>query len=48
MRYLVSLSKNTVNSFHKLSSRSEEEWYCTSDPVGEKVGSGGGPATLSG
>ena len=46
MRYLVSLPKNTVNSFHKLSGRSEEEWYCTSDPKGEKVGSGGGTAWL--
>ena len=46
MRYLVSLPENSINSFHKLANKPEGEWYCTSDPVDEKVGSGGGTAWL--
>ena len=46
MRYLVSLPEKSIGSFHKLSGRSEEEWFCSSDPAGEKVGSGGGTAWL--
>lgn len=46
MRYLVSLPENSRDSFHKLSRKPEEQWYCTSDPAGKKVGSGGGTSWL--
>jgi fucokinase / fucose-1-phosphate guanylyltransferase len=46
MRYLASLPEKSIASFHKIFGKSEEEWYCTSDPKGEKVGSGGGTSWL--
>ena len=46
MQYLVSLPSNSVNSFHKLTGKPGKDWFCTSDPEGRKVGSGGGTAWL--
>lgn len=46
MKYLVSLPESTTESFHKLASLDKSEWFCTSDPKGRKVGSGGGTAWL--
>lgn len=46
MKKLLSLPPNLVNSFHEIANKPREEWYCTNDPVGKKLGSGGGTAWL--
>lgn len=46
MKKLLSLPPNLVNSFHEIANKSCEEWYCTNDPIGKKLGSGGGTAWL--
>ena len=46
MKKLLSLPPNLVSCFHKVTGLSPEEWYCTNDPVGRKLGSGGGTAWL--
>ena len=35
-----------VAQFHKVSERSHEEFFCTSDPIDQKLGSGGGTTWL--
>ncbi len=35
-----------VNSFHRVTKTTESEWFCTSDPVGARLGSGGGTTWL--
>lgn len=42
MKKLLSLPPNLVTSFHEIENVSREEYFCTSDPVDEKLGSGGG------
>ena len=37
---------NLVDSFHDVTGLSREEYFCTSDPVGHKLGSGGGTTWL--
>ncbi|MDY6297836.1 MAG: bifunctional fucokinase/fucose-1-phosphate guanylyltransferase [Alloprevotella sp.] len=44
MRKLLSLPPNVVGEFHDVTGLSPEEYFCTSDPVGHKLGSGGGTA----
>ncbi len=46
MKKLLSLPANLVQKFHAITGASAEEWYCTSDPAGHKVGSGGGTTWL--
>lgn len=46
MRILLSLPPNLVEDFHALEKVSEAEYFCTSDPIGFKLGSGGGTARL--
>lgn len=46
MQKLLSLPPNLVSSFHELENVNREEWYCTSDPIGAKLGSGGGTTWL--
>lgn len=46
MKKLLSLPPNLVNSFHKLAKVNVDEWFCTSDPVGARLGSGGGTTWL--
>ncbi len=46
MKKLLSLPENLVNQFHQLEQVDQEEYFCTSDPAGTKVGSGGGTAHL--
>lgn len=43
---LLSLPPNLVNHFHTVAGVSPEEYFCTSDPAGHRVGSGGGTAWL--
>lgn len=42
MKKLLSLPPNLVDCFHDITGKSHEEWFCTNDPIGAKLGSGGG------
>lgn len=46
MKYLLSLPPNLTAHFHELEQKAPEEWFCTADPVGSKLGSGGGTAHM--
>lgn len=46
MKKLLSLPPNLVNCFHEITGLSRDEWYCTNDPIGQKLGSGGGTTWL--
>ena len=46
MKKLLSLPPNLVDCFHDITGYDREEWFCTNDPVGHKLGSGGGSAWL--
>lgn len=46
MKKLLSLPPNLVECFHDVEKVDRAEWFCTSDPVGSKLGSGGGTAWL--
>lgn len=46
MKKLLSLPPNLVSSFHKIAKVGVDEWFCTSDPVGARLGSGGGTTWL--
>lgn len=46
MKKLLSLPPNLVNSFHDIAHADPAEYFCTSDPVGSKLGSGGGTTWL--
>lgn len=46
MKKLLSLPPNLVECFHEIEKVDSREWFCTSDPVGAKLGSGGGTAWL--
>ena len=43
---LLSLPPNLVGCFHEITGLSREEYFCTNDPVGHKLGSGGGTVWL--
>ncbi|MBR5717308.1 MAG: bifunctional fucokinase/L-fucose-1-P-guanylyltransferase [Bacteroidales bacterium] len=44
MKKLLSLPPNLVGCFHDITGKSRDEWFCTNDPIGAKLGSGGGTA----
>lgn len=46
MNKLLSLPPNLVSCFHEITGLPKDEWFCTSDPVGFKLGSGGGTTNL--
>lgn len=46
MKKLLSLPPNLVGSFHTITGLSPQEYFCTNDPVGHKLGSGGGTTWL--
>lgn len=46
MKKLLSLPPNLVRCFHDMEKADPAEWFCTSDPIGSKLGSGGGTAWL--
>lgn len=46
MKKLLSLPPNLVDSFHDVTGESRDEFFCTSDPVGHRLGSGGGTTWL--
>ena len=43
---LLSLPPNLVDAFHEVTGLSEKEYFCTSDPIGARLGSGGGTTWL--
>ena len=43
---LLSLPPNLVYAFHEVTGLSEKEYICTSDPIGARLGSGGGNTWL--
>ena len=46
MKKLLSLPPNLVEFFYDVEKADRDEWFCTSDPIGSKLGSGGGTAWL--
>ena len=46
MKKLLSLPPNLVEAFHDVTGLSREEYFCTCDPIGHRLGSGGGTAWL--
>ena len=46
MKKLLSLPPNLVEAFHEVTGLSREEYFCTCDPVGHRLGSGGGTTWL--
>lgn len=46
MKKLLSLPPNMVDCFHDITGYPQDGWFCTNDPVGHKLGSGGGSAWL--
>ncbi len=46
MKKLLSLPPNVVDCFLEIEQVEKPEWFCTSDPVGARLGSGGGTAWL--
>jgi hypothetical protein len=44
--HLISVPSNSISCFHQISGLSSNEWFVTSDPEGQRVGSGGGTAWL--
>ena len=46
MQKLLSLPPNLINCFHELENVDHTDWFCTSDPIGSKLGSGGGTTWL--
>lgn len=46
MKKLLSLPPNLVGSFHEVTGLSRTDYFCTNDPVGHKLGSGGGTTWL--
>ena len=46
MKILLSLPPNLVGAFHDVTGLSREDYFCTCDPVGHRLGSGGGTVWL--
>jgi len=46
MKILLSLPPNLVASFHEITGLPKDEYFCTSDPIGHRIGSGGGSTWL--
>lgn len=46
MKKLLSVPPNVVECFHEITGLSKEEYFCTCDPIGHRLGSGGGTTWL--
>ncbi len=46
MRRLLSLPPNAVKDYYRLNNRDSVEWFCTSDPLDKRLGSGSGTTWL--
>ena len=43
---VIILTPNLIHCFHELEEVNHADWFCTSDPIGSKLGSGGGTTWL--
>jgi len=46
MPFLLSLPPSLVETFHSLTGKDADEWFCAADPAGKRLGSGGGTVWL--
>lgn len=46
MKKLLSLPPNLIDFFNEIINENHDKWFCTSDPVGSRLGSGGGTTWL--
>lgn len=46
MKKLLSLPPNLVTCFHEITGLPSDEYFCSNDPIGHKLGSGGGTTLL--
>ena len=46
MKKLLSVPPNLVECFHELTGLSKDDYFCTCDPIGHRLGSGGGTVWL--
>ena len=46
MYKLLSLPPNLVADFNEIETTNDQEWFCSSDPIEQKLGSGGGTTWL--
>jgi len=46
LKKLLSLPPNLVSVFHEVTGLSQDEYFCTCDPIGHRLGSGGGTSWL--
>jgi galactokinase/mevalonate kinase-like predicted kinase len=46
MKKLLSLPPNLVGCFYDITGLNNQDWFCTNDPIGHKLGSGGGTTWL--
>jgi len=46
MRQLLSLPPHLVDCFHEITGLPRDKWFCTHDPIDQRLGSGGGTAWL--
>ena len=46
MKKLLSLPPNVVECFHDITGLSRDDYFCTCDPIGHRLGSGGGTTWL--
>ena len=46
MKKLLSLPPNLVDCFHEVTGLRTDEYFCTCDPIGQRLGSGGGTVWL--
>ncbi|MBR5686941.1 MAG: bifunctional fucokinase/L-fucose-1-P-guanylyltransferase [Prevotella sp.] len=46
MFHLLSLPPNLVGCFHEITGLDPQHWFCSNDPIGRKLGSGGGTIHL--
>ena len=46
MKKLLSVPPNLVECFHEITGLSRDEFFCTCDPIGHRLGSGGGTTWL--
>ena len=46
MKKLLSLPPNLVDCFHEVTGLSRDEYFCSCDPIGHRLGSGGGTTWL--
>ena len=46
MKKLLSIPPNLVGEFYHITGRSHDDYFCTCDPIGHRLGSGGGTAWL--